>query len=107
VFDWNRVGLDGKPRALHISESLASIDFNDFEPRLINSIYSRSQSLAVRYLVDDPLFRVDAFKVKRHEHFHLRNAGLYIIGVLEGRLKAIHGEHELLLKPGQFGLFPA
>jgi mannose-6-phosphate isomerase len=32
VFDWNRMGLDGKPRALHIAESLASIDFDDFEP---------------------------------------------------------------------------
>ncbi len=32
VFDWNRVGLDGQPRELHIEESLASIDFDDFEP---------------------------------------------------------------------------
>lgn len=32
VFDWNRMGLDGKPRTLHIEESLASIDFDDFEP---------------------------------------------------------------------------
>lgn len=32
VFDWNRAGLDGKPRALHIAESMASIDFEDFEP---------------------------------------------------------------------------
>ena len=28
VFDWNRVGLDGQPRALHVAQSLASIDFN-------------------------------------------------------------------------------
>ncbi len=34
VFDWNRVGLDGKPRALHVAESLACIDFNDFEPAM-------------------------------------------------------------------------
>jgi mannose-6-phosphate isomerase len=34
VFDWNRVGLDGKPRELHIESSLASIDFSDFEPAL-------------------------------------------------------------------------
>ena len=34
VFDWNRLGLDGKPRDLHVSESLASIDFNDFEPAM-------------------------------------------------------------------------
>lgn len=32
VFDWNRVGLDGKPRDLHVDQSLASIDFTDFEP---------------------------------------------------------------------------
>jgi mannose-6-phosphate isomerase len=34
VFDWNRAGLDGKPRALHVAESLASIDFTDHEPAL-------------------------------------------------------------------------
>ncbi len=34
VFDWNRSGLDGKPRQLHPEESLASIDFEDFEPDL-------------------------------------------------------------------------
>jgi mannose-6-phosphate isomerase len=37
VFDWNRTGLDGKARALHITESLASIDFEDFEPQLKSS----------------------------------------------------------------------
>ena len=35
VFDWNRLGLDGKPRELHIPQSLASIDFNDYEPSLL------------------------------------------------------------------------
>lgn len=34
VFDWDRVGLDGKPRALHVQQSLACIDFNDIEPPL-------------------------------------------------------------------------
>jgi mannose-6-phosphate isomerase len=32
VFDWNRVGLDGKPRDLHVEQSMMSIDFDDFEP---------------------------------------------------------------------------
>lgn len=32
VFDWNRLGLDGKPRELHVEQSLASIDFTDFAP---------------------------------------------------------------------------
>ena len=32
VFDWNRVGLDGKPRELHVEQSMKSINFDDFEP---------------------------------------------------------------------------
>jgi mannose-6-phosphate isomerase len=32
VFDWNRPGLDGRPRQLHVAESLECIDFTDFEP---------------------------------------------------------------------------
>ena len=34
VFDWNRVGLDGKPRDLHVEQSMKCIDFNDTEPAL-------------------------------------------------------------------------
>lgn len=34
VFDWNRPGLDGRPRALHVRESLRSICFDDAEPAL-------------------------------------------------------------------------
>ena len=29
VFDWNRKGTDGKPRALHVEQSLRCIDFDD------------------------------------------------------------------------------
>ena len=36
VFDWNRTGLDGKPRALHIGESMLSTDFGDFAPPLVH-----------------------------------------------------------------------
>ncbi|MDR0353701.1 MAG: class I mannose-6-phosphate isomerase [Opitutaceae bacterium] len=32
VYDWGRVGLDGKPRAMHIEQSLRSIQWDDFEP---------------------------------------------------------------------------
>lgn len=32
VYDWGRVGLDGKARQLHVAESLASIDWDVIEP---------------------------------------------------------------------------
>lgn len=45
VYDWGRVGLDGKPRQLHVQESLASIDFADEQPCLIHA--SEKQTLLV------------------------------------------------------------
>lgn len=32
VYDWGRVGLDGKPRQMHVDQSLRSIKWDDFEP---------------------------------------------------------------------------
>jgi len=107
VFDWNRVGLDGKPRDLHVAQSLASIDFNDFAPSLITSKYSRNETFKVRYLVDDPLFRVDACQVKRGQRFHLRSASAQVLGVIRGRLAIVHGDITLTLKAGDFCLLPA
>jgi mannose-6-phosphate isomerase len=51
VFDWNRIGLDGKPREMHIAESLRSIDFSDFEPELAE----RSGNL----IIESDYFRVE------------------------------------------------
>ncbi len=34
VFDFNRPGLDGAPRELHVEQSMASIDWDDVEPPL-------------------------------------------------------------------------
>lgn len=34
VFDWNRVGLDGRARELHVDQSMRCIDFDDVEPML-------------------------------------------------------------------------
>ena len=55
VFDWNRTGLDGKSRELHIGESLDSIDFTDHEPSLIE------QSAEV--LVNCPFFQVERWSL--------------------------------------------
>ncbi|MGH8020269.1 MAG: type I phosphomannose isomerase catalytic subunit [Opitutaceae bacterium] len=37
VYDWGRVGLDGKPRQLHVEQSMKCIDFEDFEPEPVRA----------------------------------------------------------------------
>jgi mannose-6-phosphate isomerase len=104
VFDWNRVGLDGKPRELHIPESLASIDFNDFEPGLIPRCAADAK---VCTLVRDPLFSVDACRAGGGEETELTPSAMQIIGVVSGRLRVRHAGTDVHLAAGQFCLVPA
>jgi len=107
VFDWNRLGLDGKPRQLHVRESMESIDFSDFEPKLIPSIYSRNQTLSVRFLVQAKPFMVDACKAKKGLRFYLSSPAFQILAILKGHLQLHHLDQTLDLVPGQFCLLPA
>lgn len=93
VFDWNRVGLDGNPRALHIQESLQSIDFDDFEPQV--------QQIEA----DGTLVKCDYFDVKLCDQ--PGTAGKTGEGVT---LAVTSGEVSVggtTLKAGDFALIPA
>jgi mannose-6-phosphate isomerase len=107
VFDWNRVGLDGKPRALHVAESLESIDFDDFEPGLARPKATQTGNLNSRCLVDDPLFRVNAITTMARETMVFDEPKLRIIGVVGGHLTASDGKNSVRLTKGQFCLLPA
>ena len=93
VFDWNRTGLDGKLRALHISESLASIDFDDIEPSLA------SQDAEV--VVSCPEFHVEHWNLSTSRS-DSSSAGV-IFTVLTGEV--ICGTTRF--RPGEFFILPA
>jgi mannose-6-phosphate isomerase len=107
VFDWNRLGLDGKPRELHVPQSLASIDFNDFEPSLLPSAFVWQGAQRVRPLVSDPLFTVEARQAAPGASVPLRPNKMQIIALLAGRVQVGSGQKTLVLTPGQFCLVPA
>ena len=109
VFDWNRIGLDGKPRELHITQSLASIDFDDFEPKLVGSKYLSAANFKFRHLVQDPLFEVQEIVFENAGSLVLAGQYLRIIAVVKGAATVVGGEHKtsVALRPGQFCLIPA
>jgi mannose-6-phosphate isomerase len=107
VFDWNRVGLDGKPRELHVAQSLASIDFNDFEPALVQSKFSGDRSIKRRPLVNDPLFNVEAWRMNAGTNRLMEPEKLQIVAATAGRLEIQSGSVSVNLSAGQFCLVPA
>ena len=59
VYDWGRKGLDGKPRQLHVAESLKSIDFEDFEPEATPSSHQSGETI----LAQCPQFRLRQYRL--------------------------------------------
>lgn len=75
VFDWNRAGDDGQPRALQIDEALRAIDFTDFEPEKIKP--------AGEILVRAPEFTVEKWRlIKPRRAIDRASAALFVC--LEG-----------------------
>jgi mannose-6-phosphate isomerase len=107
VFDWNRLGLDGRPRELHVAESLESIDFEDYEPGVTIGEASRTGPFAVRPLVEDALFDVDLVEATARDLMRLPSSGPHVIAVAEGRVMATGGGVMQALEAGQFCLMPA
>jgi mannose-6-phosphate isomerase len=108
VYDWGRVGLDGKPRELHVEHSLACINFSDIEPK--------KQKPNVEYRGVNGLWRLvecDYFCVHKLD---LRNAwpdrcdgsSFHIICCVEGTVGILTADNkEDRLQVGEFTLLPA
>lgn len=98
VFDWNRPGLDGNPRTLHVEQSLQSVDFNDVRPAL----EPRTEGPAT--LADCPFFRVERWPLTE-ARAALENTGgrFAIFTCLSGRVDCAGA----VFGPGEFFLAPA
>ncbi len=111
VFDWNRKGLDGEPRPLHVAESMESIDFEDYAPRLVETDWSAEGSpdaaLASRLLTDNDSFRVEAHRGPNGSQWRRRLSRCLVVGVVRGGLQLGDGPEAVRLRAGDFGLIPA
>ena len=87
VYDWGRVGLDGKPRQMHVEESLRSIKWDDFEPAPVRGVRSPA------VIADAREFRIRRLPLAAHETLSFA-AGeqARILSVVEGRLATPQGE---------------
>lgn len=106
VYDWNRTGPDGKPRALHIDKALDVIDFNAPGPNvrpplLLDSVDGCHRSL----LCCNRYFQAERVSLDPGAEFkgNCDGSTLEIWGVLEGRA-VVAGEG---LEAVRFILLPA
>lgn len=96
VFDWNRLGLDGQPRQLHVDQSLASINFDDFAPAMDKPDGSN--------LASCPYFHIDRLSLEICDHItNPRDDRFSILSVVSGLLESDGGTR---YQAGSFILLP-
>lgn len=107
IFDYNRPGMDGKPRELHTELAAKALDYH-VEPNY-RTEYIESSNKAVQ-IIDSPYFSVRVMEVSKPFHRDLKKYDSFIITMcIEGDCK-IHVRStggEVLLKQGNSTLIPA
>jgi len=99
VFDWNRVGLNGKARDLHVEESMQCIDFSDFEPSMDEANGPRQTCIS-----DCPYFYIDKLELKSGECLtNPQQERFSIITVVSGKIKDEAGDDYVA---GDFFILP-
>ena len=108
VFDWNRVGLDGCPRELHVPQSLASIDFEDFEPSLVTSSWKEiAPGVTSKPLASHPAFSISLTQLGAGAGFNCVAGELRLVACVRGSLHLHSPGGETILQAGGFALLPA
>lgn len=84
VYDWGRVGLDGKPRAMHVEQSMASLEANTAAaPQLVRTADK------VTVLAECREFRITRHRLAQGERLvFAAGAQVRILSVVEGTLAA-------------------
>ena len=99
VYDWGRTGLDGKPRELHIEESLKSTDFEDFEPQTLKP------SDGNQILAESDVFNLRKLKLAKGNTLSFEAGQPRILSVVTGTL--LERSDQAQLKRGDNALLPA
>ena len=100
VFDWGRKDLNGKSRELHIEESIKSINFDDFEPSLLETIEQNgSQTIA-----ECEEFRIRKYNPNVNEILDIKseNEDCMLIHNVKGRILI----DDFSISMGEHGLSP-
>jgi mannose-6-phosphate isomerase len=107
MFDWNRVGSDGKPRELHVAKAADVLDYRQGTAGALEQVPYRFEGLDRVALIADPRFLVERVTATGDPATLTTNARPLIIMSLECALEVGCDATTIVLTPYQTTLVPA
>jgi mannose-6-phosphate isomerase len=107
LYDWDRLGLDGKPRALHVEQAMAVTDWQDYapEPGIVRAMDEGHNRVTV--LAECPYFIVEKYDLAEARPFPADAGSFRIVNVVAGA-GTLHWSHGVEpLAAGDTLLLPA
>ncbi len=105
IYDYNRPGLDGKPRQLHTELAKDAIDYRVYDSYLTPYVPARDKEVL---LVDCPKFRTTLLELEKPFLKDLGGCGDFLIAIaLEGAGTLKTGKGKSSLKGGETLLIPS
>lgn len=107
VYDYGRLGADGKPRALHIEKALEVTRLEPARPREVSQSPVLLEGAEKRLLVDCPYFKTALWTVEEEVCLEATEESFLHLLMLEGGLELDYGFGSLGLIPGDSVFVPA
>lgn len=102
IYDWDRVGKDGKPRELHVKEALDVIAFNKELPKV-----SERDENKTRTILNSKFFNIEEIRLDGKLDKETDNKTFYVLMNLTGKAKITYDDGVVELEKGDTVLIPA
>ncbi len=107
VYDWNRIGKDGKSRELHVDSALDVIEFGVEPKDKVEGLEINNEGYTRRILVACPYFVTEVLDIVSTYKEDTAGESFVILMVLEGEGELSYLDGEIGLESGETLLLPA
>ncbi|GAA0726901.1 class I mannose-6-phosphate isomerase [Clostridium malenominatum] len=107
VYDWGRLGLDGKPRELHVEKALDVINFKEDNSHKVQGLSIDLGEAKIKYLIANSYFAVEEIILKGSYVIKGYSKKFIIYTCIEGECTIIYKGEKYLLEMGRSVFMPA
>ncbi len=107
VYDYDRPGLDGQPRELHLDEAMTVANFGDQPPTSVEGHPLDHPDAEVTLLIDVPSYRIERLQARRPATWSVDPGSVQVVSVIDGEATLSWDGGDFDLEPGGTAVIPA